>query len=495
MKKEIVLHNYKDVLDGRYLLLVTSNSVEKKAVNRLIQNACNLELPFSTRGCRIGQVGEHLVIHITGDCGASGEFSVANLVNRCLFDNKVPKPNCVLLLGVCWGNSNSTKIKDVVISNDIHKLNKCIYREDKIEYQKTVETSSIPLEWFKDSSIKGNVKLGSMGSLEALLTSSNFRDELLLQNPDLIAGEMEAFGFVSNLKEIPWLVIKAVSDHGGDEFTRDEQENSLIGITEIIPKVMEILYSNGILSTIGGDKDSLSLYHSLLGKSFSLSTNDFSVEQLNDYLNNKFSSILIYKLKYYSSISLYDERFLYDFCDLILEVIQNEFRHGTTTKVDLNFTSKGVNIGTNGKDFDLKLLSGLGGGTESWCLFTDEYIKSNLVSYKFDKKKHKFTLTKLDAAVQKIIDECSVSIIESTIGAHFIKPNIIQFNENCESVFVDDTTIYMQSRRRVLVKEVEGLLKDGLMVYLAVRSKYGRRPYLHLSEKYYPALRILEVNA
>ena len=62
---KIQITDYYDVLNENYVLICTSNSLEKDAVNRLLSNRRELEVDMNTSGCSIGLLSNRFVIHLS----------------------------------------------------------------------------------------------------------------------------------------------------------------------------------------------------------------------------------------------------------------------------------------------------------------------------------------------------------------------------------------------------------------------------------------------
>ena len=123
MSATIHIRNHHKALDENYVLLLTSNKVERAAVNKVLQNVCDADIARNTRGCNIGQLGRRLALHVTGDSGISKELSVGRIATSLLSDPQFPKPILVLLVGFCWGNPAFANVGSVVVSTHVSSLN------------------------------------------------------------------------------------------------------------------------------------------------------------------------------------------------------------------------------------------------------------------------------------------------------------------------------------------------------------------------------------
>ncbi|MER5081977.1 hypothetical protein, partial [Providencia stuartii] len=71
------INSFANYLNGNYILICTSNSVEKSAVNELLLYKQDLKIDISSRGCYIGLYNGLIIIHLSGDCGHSQEYSIS----------------------------------------------------------------------------------------------------------------------------------------------------------------------------------------------------------------------------------------------------------------------------------------------------------------------------------------------------------------------------------------------------------------------------------
>lgn len=469
-----------EILDENYLLIITTNSIEKKAVNNIIELQNKLDINIKTYGCSIGLINETFVIHVTGTSGVSDEVSTSRIIMEFISNTTFPNPLLTVMIGFCWGNPNFVKIGDITLCDTIVSLNKKTIDNNKTTYEPKSFTSQLKMNNMEKEINKtfSNIKIGTLGSLETRLQCNITRDEILNQFPQLIGGEMEGFGYIPSLHDIPWLIIKTVSDYGDNAFTREEQERSVESAAEAFPMILSILikndffYSKNFVTVQDATLKSL-----LLGTKLEITKNKFTSDSLNDYLNDYIYPIIELKLVNYRTCSEYNSDFIEIFSCLILEIIQNSFKHAGATKVSIMFNAKNLIIEDDKIGFDLNNIPGERGGAESWDEFKLEFLDEKLVKYSFIKNKHKFYMPLVDIEIAKIISDCRVSIIPSTIGSGFKNEQILSYNEDCTAVFVDDTQVAMKSRRNDLIDEVRILLQKKLIVYILLNSDRSLKKY------------------
>ncbi|WP_053397293.1 MULTISPECIES: 5'-methylthioadenosine/S-adenosylhomocysteine nucleosidase family protein [Vibrio] len=479
---KIQITDYYDVLNENYILICTSNSVEKDAVNNLLTNRRELEVNLNTSGCSIGLLSNRFVIHLSGESGIGKVKSISRLIISFISNQKFPNPVQLILCGFCWGNPEKSKVGDTLVSSKVISLNSQKVEGDSVQFKDNVTTSSIQMDLISTDILASinNVVLGDIVSLETLYASTEKRDILLSGYSEVIGGEMEAFAFVPSMAHIPWLVVKSVSDNGDDDFNQDFQTEAAKLASNTVAKIVDICADNGLISLNTSTAENLMLVDRLLGKTIKLPIEELTPNNLNDYLNDVIGPQIEYKLNYYVTSDEYERSFVKHMCDLILEVIQNSIKYADSSKVEVTFNDKNIIIDDGGSDFELTALKGERGGATSWSRVNNNYIKEGKVEYVFQKKKHKFNLIKVNPSIRRIISNCSVAIIKDKIGSPWVSKSILSYDEKCDAVFVDDRQVKMQSRRNSLIKAVQQLLESGKVVYVAVNDNEDAEQYVRL---------------
>lgn len=489
----IDIKNYRDALQDNYLLIVTSNSKEKDAVNKIITNKHNLSVHMPTNGCTIGLLGGVFVVHLTGSSGLSTERSASRLVLSFVRQDNIPNPGLIYLVGFCWGNPAKTNIGDVVICNTITSLNSRIIEGKETLYKGIPYRSSINLEFIAEKLIQSipNSKLGELASLEALLSSTSERDKLLQLQPNLIGGEMEAFGFVPSLGQTPWIVIKSVSDFGCDDFERSSQVESAASAAIALPILSKLLIENGFIEFSISRPEELLLLDYLFGNDIRVLRKNVNSDSLNDHLNNEVGIIIERKLEYYLNDTGYNRSFLRYLCDLILEVIQNSLRYSGASFVSVKFYPDKIIINDDGYDYSLENLEGENGGAKSWRRIKSCGIDTGLISYSFRKKSHYLKMNASSIEIMEAMQNCTASITPSTIGSGFRSQPALSYKQSCEVIYVEDREVRMMSRRITLIGEVKKLLKEGKKVYVKVSDHAYAEEYRLALKEYSDNLRVL----
>lgn len=90
---KIRLDNFQDTLTDNYILLLTSNSVEKDAVNKVLIPKTKIDLDLNDKGCYIGLIENNIVVHLSGTSGVTSHDSIGRLVIEFISGNEFPNPN------------------------------------------------------------------------------------------------------------------------------------------------------------------------------------------------------------------------------------------------------------------------------------------------------------------------------------------------------------------------------------------------------------------
>jgi nucleoside phosphorylase len=463
---KIKLQNYFEILDDNYVLICTSNKIEKDAVNKQISHRHELEVNMDTLGCSIGLMNDKFVVHLTGESGVESRIAISRLVVQYISKEVNPKPTLLVLSGFCWGNPDKVSSDNVVICSDIISLNSTSYHQDGVRYKSTPYASDIN-SGFIEGKIH-NVIHGTLCSLETLIAQTSKRDEIITEFPHLLGGEMEGFGFIPSLKKLPWVIVKAISDFASDDFTRERQATSARRAATTVKKLISIYESECYIKLNSTSSKNLCLTHALYGKEIKITRNEVNFNNLNDYIDG-LAPLVQYKLSYYVTGDEYGDSFIRYFSYLLLETAQNSFKHGGASKCVIHFDESSLYIQDDGNDFELYGLSSNQntGGAFSWLKFKENFLDTGYVSYKFEKKKHKFKLLKINENIRRIINDCTARIVCNAIGG-WANSQILSFKDDCESVYVDDRRVFLPSRRFHLVNEVSRIIESGRVVFVSV---------------------------
>ena len=472
---KIKLVNFRDVLTNNYILVITSNSIEKDAVNKILAPKTKINLDLNNTGCYIGLIENNIVIHLSGTSGIASQDSIGRLVIEFISRSEFPEPRFVLMVGFCWGNPKNAKSGQTIIANTVYSLNSTVVKEGKQQFKSVIFQNK-----FQRSFLESDCLNGAICSLETLIADANFRNDIIDQYPTILGGEMEGFGYIPTLasKKIHWLILKTVSDLADEDYIRKNQEDSALKSAVLLPKLIKEIEHE--LEDYNSSKSLDHLKNILKGKVININRNEFTDESLNDYLNDIIGPVIESKLQeyFYAIDETGDSTFVRCFCDLILEICQNSFRHGKSTDFKISFHSKTIILNDDGVDFDISKIVGERGGAKAWRNVHDIFIQREFVRYSHSKANvHKFHLEKVKDFLTNLRENCSVRIVPGTIGNVFSRNQILEFDKSCTSVYLKDNINRMTSRRLSLIDEVKKILEKDITVYLSVQNEYEAKEY------------------
>ena len=478
----IEIETHSNVLDGNYILLLTSNSVERLAVNKILTNLCDADLRRDTRGCNLGFLGRQFALHVTGESGISKPLSIGRIAGSLLTDRQFPKPALVLLVGFCWGNPRKAPVGAVILSSHIVSLNEIHETSNGVEraprhFQSTLELTSALIDSLGVALAPNEVKViaGPMGSTETLYQNAASRNLLTSQFPDLLGGEMEAFGLLPI--NVPWLVVKAVSDLGDGDFNRDMQPIAARTAAETVRQLVTELSREG--NTFGRNPDAnVSLLEDLMtGDALKLDVRDLAANELNDVLNNRIGRPLQYKLCRYVSVMEYDPEFPSLMCAVLLELMQDAIKHGRANQAIVTLHPTKILIEDDGEGFDPRTLTGLRGGARDWHIARERYFDNGAVQFTATQPSNRegnryvFALPKTTSVLREIKQKCSMQIAPDTIGAQYGSEAVLTFDETCQTLYFYAGELRMTSRRISVAKAIRSAMESGHKVYVGCPSE------------------------
>lgn len=470
----IDIHFHKHALENNYILILTSNDKEKDAINKILKHKAELRLPISNRGCTIGTLDRRLIVHLSGASGASKEGSIANAAVR--FIDAYPKPRLIILTGICWGAPNFTSIGQTLVCNHVLSLNDMEVTPAGTRYRKRSFNSNTVLDDDQLASVPCTT--ATMASLETLYKSDAARDDLLAQYPEVKAGEMEAFGFVQSVGQVPWVVVKTVSDYAGDSFSDIEQKETATTTALRLPMIIDSLCQSNGYSFENVSPAYLHLFDAMIGDTISLHERDVKKLGINDILNNEYGPLLLRKLHNYCSEIEYDSEFPYLICDVLLELAQNAFKHNGSKTLSICLNATSITVVTDNDVFDMNQLTKGRGGAEAWKDFSERYMENGDISYRAKKNQHRFSLHRVDKNLRKAKENCAASIRPDMIGSGFSAPyGILVFETTCSSIFISTDGIFMRSRAFSIIEDIKRHLSQGLVIYLCCRNSDEAQRY------------------
>jgi hypothetical protein len=377
-----------------------------------------------------------------------------------------PKPSMVLIGGVCWGNPKVVQIGDVVVCGHIQSANRSTAREDGSVAKFYPLKSSLNLEELL-SAVQPKAKCGELVSLEVRLSDEKARDALLSQCPMVLGGEMEGFALVPDCENIPWLVVKAVSDFATVVEGREEQSDAAVRAATVIKSLLSAFCAARQSDLREETKiASDNLIHALYDKRIEIGLEHFDPNEpkYTAALEASFSSRILASTTMHTNAVAVDARLADDLTSLLLEVTSNAFRHGRARKVWIEFGLNGVGYGDDANDFDLAELSDNGrGGYFSYRQFVTRHVDSGNVEVKASTKDkgnriqvhvpHEIT------DLRNIVNQCSAQF---NFSAWKQGQPALSWLGTCMTVFVDIDSMMMMSVVFDLCDEITAPIHSGL---------------------------------
>ena len=316
------LHSFKEALERNYALVLTSNSVEKATVNKVIKPHQLAAIPQSNRGCILGLIDGMFALHITGESGGSREHSIGRIVRPFLVHPEMPKPGIIILAGFCWGVPGKAGIGDLILADRIHSLNRQDIRPGAEERKDLVYSSHLQMSEELEAAMKTSLSAegirvcaGPLASLEARIASGDARENFLAAQAGLLGGEMEAYDFIPDCASYPWLIAKSVSDDAGDNTNRNNQVLAANNSARAIPLLLQHLQEQQLIPPPQSGYATDRLRDILEGGTIFISAKQVCAYSLNDYLNNVIGPRVAFKLLAHSSDLEYGKSFPEVFCE------------------------------------------------------------------------------------------------------------------------------------------------------------------------------------
>lgn len=472
----MIIHvvNYRAELDGTYGLILTSNSKEKEAVDVALGHRKRGDVGRETLGASLHYADPNILLHLTGTAGGSKINSVGRLVRHMLSAPR-PRPAFVFLVGFGWGNPEKTKIGDVMIATEVVAINRRTV-SGGTTFQAERPANRLPpiaelASGLPVSTGLSSIVPGPMASLETFLADDAARDELLAQHPDVVGGEMEAYDFLHDCADIPWAVIKGVSDHGGDNPDKAKQSIAASNAASQILPLIDLLTAEGhIVAPAAKGARRQNLEAAIVGEAMSISWSG-DLAKLNDYLNDELQETLLMRLQQYAGDQAGEAGLLDALAAFILELVQNSLRHGRSPSVAIDFHETKLVVSDQSPPFALDgLRASEKGGGEAWRALHDRYVEDGLLTiYQTPSDKgniYSFQFRKLSAELRTAKDRCSATIEPGTIGSQRQHSEILTYADGCETLYVDARWILMYSRRIDLAGAIAIEIEAGKKIFV-----------------------------
>lgn len=453
-------------LDNNYVLVLTTNSHERKAVTNHLTHSAKAIVPIDNDGARLGVCGEQLILHLTGTSGGQADKAVGRITRRILSNPSMPNPKAVILVGIAWGAPDVCSLHDVILSGELIAVNQLRFEGEQLRHVPVSRTSFWMAELADISAEIGSLsaapKVGVLASGEQFLAADETRDALLEAFPQIVGGEMEGWDLVPDLGDIPWFQIRGVCDFGSKDLNRNHQISAAERAAELLSTCIAAMQERGRLSEIRRDPGTVGLLEVLAGDSMHI-TDPGDAMSFDNHLNYRIGPSLIWRIAQYGlgvppSVSL--PRLM---TDLLLEIAQNAIKHGGAKLAMLQFGASSMTYSDDGLQFDIFALTdkpnGRGGSKALAevldCLVNEGYIE--LVAqtpHPSHANRYRISFPMLTTKIRETRENCSVEVrfgdAEELLG----------FDPECNLLFFDASEIVMYSRRFDVLESLQEVL-DG----------------------------------
>lgn len=485
-KQPIHILSSKAALDANYILILTTNSIERDAVREILQDEAPAEIARRNLGARIGRLEGNFYVHLSGKSGAQDRQSIGSLC-KWMTSPPMPRPRLVVVVGFAWGNPNIVNQGDVIVASSIFDISRMSIVHGRQQRR------SIPVEsaiGSLDDFIPRLARLdegwrtlaGSLASAEIYLSDSDARDEIISMLPEVLGGEMEAFDLVRDL-DVPWLLIKAVSDFAGHDTDTATQPQAAKNAARVLPQMLNMLGHEGVLEAPRNDPDANRLTAAIVGQDIRISRphgdRGSVVATMNGYVRR-----LMDRLSNYSSDEDEDGLLPETLAVALVEIAQNAFLHGNATHVDCSFTETRVSLSDDGRRYNPSALFGNRGGAQAWRELKELFLDTDQVEFTQMEKgesgnRYNFTLKLLKAEIRKAKRECRVFPSSQSGG-----PDRLTHADGCETLYFDATETFSSSKRLDDVTDLARLLDTGKGLFIACRNQRQVAHYRQALAKY-----------
>ena len=460
-------------LDNNYVLLLTTNSTERAAVEAVLEDRVGAIVHRDTRGAGIGRVAGRFCIHLTGAAGAQDNNSIGSLV-RWMTQAPRPRPILVMIVGFAWGNPGRVGLGDVVICSEVRDMNHLrVVKGVQIRIPMTRQSSIGEVEGCASIARRRLPDLrlitGPLASAELYLADDAARDAIIAQVPDVLGGEMEAFDALRDL-EVPWLLIKAISDDAGSGVGRDDQAESATAAASSLGPVLKALTEQAQIVGPRADGATARLVRALTGNSLRISrpagARDAVMEAMNACIPH-----LMERLSPYGSDQDREGLLGETLAIVIAETVQNAFLHGNATHADCIFNEASVILSDDGNPYDPNTLAGDRGGAQAWRALDRLFLSTGLVAMKRKNPRsggnsYRFTLRMVDHEIREARLRCS-------LGRPSMPPGIrgFAFDPECETLFYEAGGVFSYSKQFSVDRDLLDLLEAGKSLIIACRDQ------------------------
>jgi nucleoside phosphorylase len=410
-------------ITGNNILFVTSNSLEKYAVEAMLkERGVNLKRIYDSLSSRIkvGILDGYPVVLLCADRGGHKPDSVGVLLPKIL---PYLRPKLAILAGFSYGRRDSVNLHDVVVSRDVISLVDFKASNQGLNFRSFPQIGS-PIqiddlndvvnnarpkivEIVKELGLKLELRVGSMLSGEVMAEGEDFVGPLFANFSDSLSGDMEAQPFAAHCsgQNIPWLAVKSPSDYGGgtggtinaQAYSAKMSAISSIEIGKNYVKKMKLVCPEDVLSALNAALVEPVKCLVMPGE--------------NDILtNSEYASSIAKFVTMLALPQTYDKNFQDHLIGLIKEIAENAAKHERSSEVYLRGSADGVSVEYDGKPFNLiekfAAMKSVGGGKGELDSFVQSYCGDDALAniewvYADGKNKVVFKFLKLGADLRR----------------------------------------------------------------------------------------------
>lgn len=463
------LQAYRDTLDHSLVVVQTTNSSEREAVLSALEARRKLSTQHSSHRAYLGVAESRIVLVLDGDGAFSGAGAASRFLSDFLANERYPTPAAVVLCGVCWGNPSRSTVGDVLVASTLISVNRKVAEQSGMTIiPKTFETR-LPEEPIRALECKNVIAPALMLSVEQLYKGTNARDELLKEFPNAHGGEMEGFVVVPacDNKLIPWLIIKAVSDFGDDDFERTAQSAAAERAAEVFIKCLRHIPTNA------NNKEKLDeLTDVIRGRSYELRQELFDfggnlAVQVNEALRG-----LDTVITFYTGSAIQHTGLARQLAVVVKEIALNSLRHGRAKRIRIEVDPRGVSFGDDGLAYPLENLAAEAegrGGQQAWRGLKRDHVESGRLRVNNEARSKwrnsiRFDIENAHPNLPDAKEKCRADIDQRRRPAIYVHPE-------CSDVYIDIRLIEMMTLALDTVEEFEPLLEDGKRLFVALTDR------------------------
>lgn len=454
----------KTVLQSNHVLIVTTNTYERDAV--LNELECSIKLTTGSKSKRayLGLLQDTFVVVLDGSGGYSDPNSASRMVQAYLADQSYPLPYLAVPVGVCWGNPVQVCLEEVVVATRVISANRMTETDGERKPRSYDFDSSVDAEVLED--LLEGVRFGALLSMETRLSSEAARDEWIERFPSILGGEMEGFSIAPACQDLPWVIVKGVSDFGTSNESRSAQRmaasNAMLAAVRLL---------QGFPRNTHSELDDMQLAASellsqaLRGSLISIKLSELDAANINRSLHPYFAKIEAAIRVHTAALAVASE-LACEAARLIFEVASNAFRHGRARSVSIEFVPNEIRYTDDASAFDVGSLEGRlidgRGGRSTYISFIRRYDGNAKVSLRYEAGSNgnslRVGITSEITGLPEIAFKCRAEVDYTMLRQ---RGEVLRWPDECEDIFLDFDAIVVTSIILDLCEELVRPLAQG----------------------------------